>query len=74
MKLLLKADSIPSQAADWVATQRAGVSSQSEFVLDTAALERRRAPTAAVGAAVAAHWSDDDMTPAAKRARCAMQG
>ena len=56
-----------------MATQRAGVSSQSEFVLDTAALERRRAPTAAVGVAAAAEWSDDGMTPAAKRARCAIR-
>ena len=56
-----------------MATQRVGVSSQNEFVLDTAALERRRAPTAVVAAAAAAQWSEDDMTPAAKRARCAVQ-
>lgn len=68
----LNINSIPAQAAEWVATQRAGVSSQDEFVLDTAELERRRAPTAAAGAAVAAQWSEEEDTPAAKRARCAV--
>lgn len=35
-------------------------------MLDTAALERQKVPS---GAAVAAAWSDDDATPAAKRLR-----
>lgn len=57
---------LAAQAEEWLATKCTGLSSQDEFVLDTAALERQKVPS---GAAVAAAWSDDDATPAAKRLR-----
>ena len=58
-----------AQAARWLDAKRAGVNSQAEFKLDTAAIEECCAPAAAAPAAAAAAWSDDDLTPAGKRHR-----